>query len=138
MVGAAWGKLAAPGKSKRGGNRQDREGKGGNRGLGEGKKKPKRENPRERKIEMLSEAITSKRSKKAQDCSIRGKFYPVEQAQVFHSCSSISSLWQWRVSPDRGSRAAQEHDRAAPPPGSVTQNCCPWPDRIWGVEGQRG
>lgn len=41
MVGAAWGKLAAPGRSKRGGNRQDREGKGGNRELGEGKKKKK-------------------------------------------------------------------------------------------------
>lgn len=31
---------------------------------------PKRKNPRERKIKMLSEAITSRRFEKAQDCLI--------------------------------------------------------------------
>lgn len=34
----------------------------------------KREKPRERKTEMLSEAITSKRFKKAQDCLIEISF----------------------------------------------------------------
>lgn len=65
-----------------------------------GKEKTKSENPKRRKIERLSEAITSKRFEKAQvSLPDTGNFYPVKQAQVFCSCSSISSLWQWRVPP---------------------------------------
>lgn len=68
VVRAAWGKLAAPGRAREVEIGRTERGRGKNGELG-GKKKPtKRKNPRERKIKMLSEAITSKRFEKAQEC----------------------------------------------------------------------
>lgn len=68
VVRAAWGKLAAPGRAREVEIGRTERGRGKNGELGEKKKNPtKRKNPRERKIKMLSEAITSKRFEKAQE-----------------------------------------------------------------------
>lgn len=89
---AARGKTSSSKESWRGGNRRDGEGKGKILRI---RKTKQEKSARERKIKMLSEAITSKRFQKAQHWLIRDKFHPVEQAQGL--CSSISSLTAERM-----------------------------------------
>lgn len=88
-----------------------------------GKEKTKRENPRRRKTERLSEAITSKRFEKAQDCLIQVTFTLLSKLKYSAHVQVSHLSGSGEFPPDRASRAAQEHGRAAswPPPGSVTE-----------------
>lgn len=71
LKSSLWSEL--PGENRQLQEEQERWKQAGQGGEGgkwriRGKKKTKRENPRERKTEMFSEAITSKRFEKVQDC----------------------------------------------------------------------
>lgn len=130
------GKTSSSRKSKRGGNRQDREGKGGKWRIRGERKKPREKTPGGGK-QRLSEAITSIRFEKAQDCLTQVTFTLLSKLKYSAHVQVSHLSGSGEFPPARASRAAQEHRRTAswPPPGSVTENCLA---EVWGAKGQRG